>query len=114
VFRPNGGTTWLGIGGGEGGDDTRGDVMTPEGGMEGVSNTLSHVCTRSQGEPFVQSHCDTHFPDAGAAAEATSNRLTSSGQRTILTSPLHSCRIPAPGHRTRRPVAESTFDADPG
>jgi hypothetical protein len=46
--------------------------------MEGVSNTLSHVCTRSHGEPFVQSHCDTHFAEAGTAA-ATTNRPASSG-----------------------------------
>src|SRR5262245_12109452 len=72
--------------GGGGGGDTRGDVATPEGGMAGVSNTLSHVCTRSHGEPFVQSHCNTHFAEAGAAATATSNRLASSGPRNILKS----------------------------
>jgi hypothetical protein len=50
------------------------------------SNTLSQVCTRSQGEPFVQSHCDTHFAEAGTLTVTTITRLTSHGQRSILTS----------------------------
>jgi len=50
------------------------------------SNTLSQVCTRSQGEPFVQSHCDTHFAAAGTLTATTISRLASHGQRRILTS----------------------------
>jgi hypothetical protein len=80
---PKGGTTVRGItdAGTAGGGDTVGDGGPPDTGMGEASRLLSHVSTRVQGDPFVQSHSERHAAPAGTADSNTRMRRV---QRAVI------------------------------